>query len=247
MATNNIESIEMLRSEIHFSDYNPRIISEENKKTLKRGIKKFGMVGGVVVNKHTGYTVVSGHQRLSVMDEIKKYNPDTKENDYSIMVVLIDVDEKSEKELNILMNNPNAQGTWDYDLMRQIIPDIDYKDAGLTENDLDIIGVDYLMKTEDEDNLAEELNTLMSPVQEVHKEELAENQADRAAKVQHMKDVKAEVKELAKKTADNMDAYVMLSFDSYEAKKSFMNRFGYNPEEKFIKGEVFDDMVERVE
>ena len=60
------------------------------------------------MNKRTGLTVVSGHQRLSVMDELQKF-PD---NDYRIRVDVIDVDEKQEKELNILMNNPNAQGTW---------------------------------------------------------------------------------------------------------------------------------------
>lgn len=62
------------------------------------------------MNKRTGLTVVSGHQRLSVMDELQKYDPTTKENDYKIRVDVIDVDEKQEKELNILCNNPNAQG-----------------------------------------------------------------------------------------------------------------------------------------
>ena len=104
--------MELNRSAIHFADYNPRKLSDESRKTLKRGIKKFGLVGGIVVNKRTGLTVVSGHQRLSVMDELQKF-PD---NDYRIRVDVIDVDEQQEKELNILMNNPNAQGTWDFDI-----------------------------------------------------------------------------------------------------------------------------------
>ena len=160
------ESVELNRSAIHFADYNPRKLSEESRKTLKRGIKKFGLVGGVVVNKRTGLTIVSGHQRLTVMDELQKYNPDTKENDYKIRVDVIDVDTQQEKELNILMNNPNAQGTWDYDKMRELIPDIDYKDAGLTEADLNMIGVDFLLQTEQENNLASALDDLMQPVEE---------------------------------------------------------------------------------
>ena len=64
------EAMELNRSAIHFADYNPRKLSDESRKTLKRGIKKFGLVGGIVVNKRTGLTVVSGHQRLSVMDEL---------------------------------------------------------------------------------------------------------------------------------------------------------------------------------
>lgn len=242
------ESVELNRSAIHFASYNPRKLSEESRKTLKRGIKKYGLVGGVVVNKQTGLTVVSGHQRLTVMDELQKYNPDTKENDYKIRVDVIDVDEKQEKELNILMNNPNAQGSWDYDKMRELIPEIDYKDAGLTEADLNMIGVDFLLQTEEENDLASALEDMMSPVTEKKEAEKAQKQAEkqleREAKIQHMKDVKAEVREQAQKTAQDMDAYLMLSFDTFDAKAEFCERFGINPYDKFFKGETFGEMCE---
>ena len=222
------ESVELNRSAIHFANYNPRKLSDESRKTLKRGIKKFGLVGGIVVNKRTGLTVVSGHQRLSVMDELQKF-PD---NDYRIRVDVIDVDEKQEKELNILMNNPNAQGTWDFDALAQIVPDIDWKDAGLTDADLNMIGVDYLLQTEEESSIADALSDMMVPVSE-------QKEAD--------KEVKQQVKENAQKQAEDMDAYVMLSFDSYKAKAAFCERFGYDPDMKFIKGEVFDEQVERID
>lgn len=249
------ESVELNRSAIHLADYNPRKLSDESRKTLKRGIKKFGLVGGIVVNKRTGLTVVSGHQRLSVMDELQKFP----ENDYRIRVDVIDVDEKQEKELNILMNNPNAQGTWDFDALARIVPDIDYKDAGLTDADLNMIGVDFLLQTEKESSIADELVNMMSPVVEQREAEKAERkaerdvakaaqeEADRAAKVAHMKDVKQQVRENAQKQADNMDAYLMLSFDTFDAKAAFCERFGYDPYTKFVKGEVFDEQVERVE
>ena len=245
------QSVELNRSAIHFADYNPRSISDESKKTLKRGIKKFGLVGGIIVNKRTGLTVVSGHQRLAVMDDLQKYDTKTKENDYKIRVDVIDVDEKQEKELNVLMNNPNAQGTWDYDKLRELIPDIDYKDAGLTDADLNMIGVDFLLQTEEENDLASALNDLMSPVTEQMAVEKvmrqAEKELERQAKVQHMKDVKAQVRDQAQETTANMDAYVILSFDTWDAKANFMERFGYNPNEKFLKGEVFDEQVERID
>lgn len=237
------ESMELNRSAIHFADYNPRKLSDESRKTLKRGIKKFGLVGGIVVNKRTGLTVVSGHQRLSVMDELQKF-PD---NDYRIRVDVIDVDEKQEKELNILMNNPNAQGTWDFDALAQIVPDIDWKDAGLTDADLNMIGVDYLLQTEEESSIADALSDMMSPVTEQKEADKAAKQLERAEKVVHMKEVKQQVKENAQKQAEDMDAYVMLSFDSYKAKAAFCERFGYDPDMKFIKGEVFDEQVERID
>ncbi|QUB64860.1 ParB N-terminal domain-containing protein [Prevotella melaninogenica] len=238
------ESVELLRSQIKLHENNPRTISDENRKALKRGIKKFGMVGGIVVNKRTGYTLVSGHQRLSVMDELQKYNADTKENDYPIRVDLIDVEEKEEKELLILLNNPSAQGEWNYDTLRELIPDIDYKDAGLTEQDLDIIGVDFNFQTEEENTIAGELDDLMSPVREEHQAEVAQKQAERAEKVAHMKQVKEEVKQAATKAAADMDAYLMLSFDNWDAKVEFCEKFGFNPDEKFLKGEVFSEKIE---
>ena len=237
-------SVELKRSQIRLHEQNPRVISDENRKALKRGIKKFGMVGGIVVNKRTGYTLVSGHQRLSVIDELQKYNAETKENDYPIRVDLIDVEEKEEKELLILLNNPSAQGEWNYDTLRELITDIDYKDAGLTAQDLDIIGMDFNFQTEEENTIAGELDDLMAPVQEEHQAELARRQADRAEKTAHMKQVKQEVKEAATKAAANMDAYLMLSFDTWEAKAAFCEKFGFNPEEKFLKGEVFGEKIE---
>lgn len=237
------ESVEFNRSVIHLAGYNPRKLSDESRKILKRGIKKFGLVGGIVVNKRTGLTVVSGHQRLSVMDELQKF-PD---NDYRIRVDVIDVDEKQEKELNILMNNPNAQGTWDFDALARIVPDIDWKDAGLTDADLNMIGVDYLLQTDEENSIADALSDMISPVTEQKEADKAQRQLERAEKVAHMKEVKQQVKENAQKTVEDMDAYVMLSFDTYEAKAVFMERFGYEREMKFIKGEVFSDQVERVD
>lgn len=253
------ESVELKRSQIKFADYNPRVLDDEAKKSLKRGIKKFGLVGGVTVNKRTGFTVVSGHQRLTVMDELQKYDPVTMENDYKVRVDVTDVDEKMEKELNILLNNPNAQGRWDYEKLAQLIPDIDYKDAGLTDVDLNMIGVDYLLQTEEENNIADELDDLMSPIIEEREEAKAERAAEREAekamlqemereaKVQHMKDVKQQVKEAAISKAEQMDAYVMLSFSSWSAKAEFCERFGYPAEMKIIKGEVFAEQVERID
>lgn len=242
------ESVELNRSAIRFAGYNPRKISDEQRKTLKRGIKKYGLVGGIVVNKQTGMTVVSGHQRLAVMDELQKYNQETKENDYKIRIDVISVDENQEKELNILLNNPNAQGTWDYERLREIIPDIDYKDAGLTEADLNMIGVDFLLQTEEENDLASAIEEMMLPVTEEKEAERAQKQAEkqleREAKIQHMKDVKEQVKEQAMKTTQDMDAYLMLSFDTFEAKAEFCERFGINPYDKFFKGETFGEMCE---
>lgn len=247
----NSQTVEVNRSQIKPAAYNPRTISEEGKKALKRSIKRYGVVGGIVVNKRTGNTIVGGHQKVLILDELNKYNTQTKENDYALRIELIDVDEKTEKSLNVALNNPNIGGEWDYDLLREIVPDIDYKDAGLTEADLNIIGVDFMFQTEDEHQLSSELETMMSPVTEMKEaekaEKLAQQQMERQAKIDHMKEVKQQVKEKSQENAENMDAYIMLSFDTFKAKAAFCERFGYGRYDKFIKGEVFDAIIERID
>ena len=243
----NSKTIELKRSQIKPASYNPRTISPEGRKQLKRSIKKYGVVGGIVVNQFTGYTIVGGHQKVSVLDELNKYNEATYENDYNLRVELINVDEKTEKSLNVALNNPNIGGQWDFDALARIVPDIDWKDAGLTDADLNMIGVDYLLQTEEENSIADALSDMMVPVSEQKEADKAAKQLERVEKVAHMKEVKHQVKENAQKQAENMDAYVVLSFDTYEAKAAFCERFGYEPDMKFIKGEVFDEQVERID
>lgn len=237
------ETIEIQRSEINLADYNPRSISAETRKKLKQNIKKNGLLGGLVYNLRTK-TLVSGHQRMSVLDELNNY-PDT---DYLVKVEAIDVDEQREKELNVWFNNTSVQGQWDYDMLAQIIPDIDYKNAGLTDEDLQLIGIDFTMQTEEEQSITEEINNLIAPVQN-QKEAVkqAKKELSQSEKIAHNKEVKAQVMRDAQDKAENMESYVMISFDTYKAKASFMERFGFDAREKFVKGELFENMIERVE
>ena len=104
--------------------------------------------------------------------------------------------------------------------------------------------LDYLFKTEEEENLADALSDLTKEAEEedqaVREENKAKRDMERAAKVAHMKRVKEEVKKAAQKSADDMDSYIVLSFDNVEHKNTFMQRFGYSTSDKFIKGEDFD-------
>ena len=245
------EYAQLNRSDIRFADYNPRTITEENLKTLRRGIRKYGMVGGIVVNKQTGYTLVQGHQRLTVMDELQKYNAETQENDYSIRCDVIDVDEKSEKELVILLNNPNAQGQWDYERLRDIVPLIDYKDAGLTEADMSIIGVDFLMPSigskQTETGISQMIMPeLLMPTPIKEKEAMNDNfgATSYEEKKQHMKEVKEQVRQQALKNAGDKSAYVVISFDNYANMQDFLDMFGYSPDTQIIKGEEFATMLQ---
>lgn len=230
---NQSQSVTLQRSVLHLSNYNPRKISEEGRKQLKKSIKQFGVLGGIVVNKRTNYTVVSGHQKITILDMLSNGK------DYSLRVELIDVDEKTEKEINITMNNPNVGGEWDYDKLADLIPDIDWQAAGLTEADLSVIGVDYGVEVEPVsiDDAVEELQEL---------QELAKPPKEDKPKksVEELKETKHGVIEQAQKKIEKMTSYVVLTFDTAQAMDNFLMRFGYPPNQQYIKGEEFDDRCE---
>ena len=250
------QSVELKRSEIHFADYNPRKISEENLKTLKKGIKKYGLVGGIVVNKKTGNTLVSGHQRLTAMDQLQKYDPATGKNDYTIRCDLIDMDEKAEKELVILLNNPNAQGEWDYDQLASMVPEIDYTAAGLTDYDLSMMGlqmqenIDSLTETmSDSEALAGYTQSLQQnndddledPTEEAEEntpeQDTQTEEEKRQAAIDHVKEIKAKQMEQGMEKAEKQMAYLMLSFDDMRNMSDFLETFEYPQNAYIIKGE----------
>lgn len=128
------------RSEIQFASYNPRVISEDARKKLKKNMQTVGLLGGVVWNIRTG-NLVSGHQKVSIMDAVNRYNPETGDNDYEFRVEVVDFDEKTEKEQNLFMNNKAVQGTYDDDMLRSLLSEIDYANAGFEDIDLQLLGL----------------------------------------------------------------------------------------------------------
>lgn len=122
------------RSDIQKASYNPRLIDEENKKRLEKGIKTHGLVEPLVWNKRTG-NLVSGHQRLAILDKLEK------SKDYELDVSVIDVDDAEEKRINIQLNNASMQGTYDYDMLGELALDIgdSLEDLGFSDFDAEIM------------------------------------------------------------------------------------------------------------
>lgn len=237
------EPIEIKRSSIGFANYNPRKISGDALKKLKQNIKRVGLLGGIVWNESTG-NIVSGHQRVTVLDQLNGYDS-TDSTDYIMRVEKVNMSLKEEKEQNIFMNNQSVQGEFDLDTLRDMIPDIDYKSAGLTDQDLSMIGFDFEMPVVED--MASGFADLSDQYDTRRAEEKKADEMSREARIAHNKEVKAKVMADSSKQVDDMEAYVMLSFDTYAAKVSFMKRFGYDPSLKFIKGEIFDGQVERID
>jgi hypothetical protein len=139
----NFKMQKINRNEINEAYYNPRKIKKENREKLKKMIKKNGLIMPLIWNKRTG-NCVSGHQRLSILDELNK------NNEYQLEVATIDVDEQKEVELNIFLNNTSTMGEWDKEMLidlRETFPDLNFEiDLGFEKFDLDFFEIPYEKK-----------------------------------------------------------------------------------------------------
>ncbi|MGQ1934946.1 DNA methylase [Ornithobacterium rhinotracheale] len=228
------------RSEITPAPYNPRTITDEARKALKKNIKKNGIIGGMVWNEETT-NLVSGHQKLSIADEVNKYNPTTGENDYDIKVEVINVDLKTEKELNIFFNSKSVQGEMNYAKLAVMLPDIDVDLAGLDDVDLSLIDLELPKDVNIEIPTFEPQAEKKEEAQQLQEEEDAEDQPSYEERKAKIKEIKSQVNEGA---IVEGEPYLTLSFDSYENKMFFLERFGLD-DTKFIKGEEFAEMLDQ--
>ncbi|WP_409050300.1 ParB N-terminal domain-containing protein [Sphingobacterium sp. 2149] len=224
------ESIEINRSQIEPAKYNPRKISEEAKKKLKANIKRMGVMGGIVWNKRSG-RLVGGHQKLMILDELQKYNRETNENDYTIRVEAVDLSDQEEIEQNIFLNNKNAQGEFDNDILSTLLNDIEVKNTGLDDFDLNLLG--FELPSFEIDEVEPE------PLEEIKPKSKEEKKEDIKAK-------KEASTEKAVNTAREGNTYVMLSFNDYQGKEEFMKRFDLDPNANVISGDEFAEQIERI-
>lgn len=176
------ESYEMRvvkRSEINLADYNPRQIDKETRNRLKKGLKKFGLVSPLLVNG-ANMTLISGHQRISVMDELEKY-PD---NDYELNISVVFLSKEDEMALNVQMNNTSMMGEFDVEgLTNMIDMGANVSDFGFSESDIDIMFgdnpdiVDFLSDSEEVEKSKEEIQKVRDHRQEMTKEQKEQNSA----------------------------------------------------------------------
>jgi len=147
--------------------------------------------------------------------------------DYDIKVEKIELDEKTEKEQNIYMDARATNTQQNYELIAEI-EGIDLKLAGLDDNDINLM-IAY------DDSIAQDSRDLI----------LKELDEDENEKENQRQEKKAKVKEAKQKYKDHLQnksigcSYVTLSFDNFDNKAEFMQMFGYDPDNLFIKGEQF--------
>lgn len=164
------------RSEIKNAPYNPRTIDDSSRKRLKKGLRRFGLVGSLTWNKRTG-NLVSGHQRLSVMDELEKTQ------DYELTVSVVDISEKEEMELNVQMNNTSMMGDFDIDALTDMIElGADVDSLGFSEADIDIMfGDSELVEKFEDSNEAKEAKETLKEIKKDRKEYYEKSKEENSA------------------------------------------------------------------
>ena len=220
------ETIEIMRSQINFAPYNPRLPDEDVVNDIKNNFKAVGFLGGIFWNKRSG-NLVSGHKRIESMDLIFHFP----QNDYPVKVEMVDFDEKTEMEQNLFMNNQNVQGRFDYAKIGQMLPKIDLKMVKLSEIDLDKVQV--FTKTD-----LPELN--LQKTQEPVQQKKPATQEE----IEKIKQIKRDYVEDAYNRHDDLaNSHVTIVFENWDAKVAFMELLNLDIDAKFIKGEEFAEKL----
>jgi hypothetical protein len=189
------EIIEMSRSQLKGAEYNPRQISDNEKKRLRAGLKKHKMVMPPTWNRRTG-NLVGGHQRLSALDVLAGGA------EYSLKVAVIDVTESEEKEINILLNNPQAMGDWDLPKLEDMLKDsaIDLAGTGFDMADVfHLFGDNPMAKADEVQGMADNL---------------------RKVRDQYRQNIKSAT------AKGGTDFYIVVVGRSYAERTEFLERFG---------------------
>ena len=195
------------RADIQNAEYNPRIMDKEAKKRLKKNLAENGLVSAITWNKRTG-NIVGGHQRLEQLDALEK------NKDYSLDVCVVDVDERTEAKLNVILNNPSTQGDWDLDKLAYITEafEVGFDEMGFTKLD-----VDFMF---DGDERFTEL--FETPEAEEVKTGLAEVKEARAKSKERMQE------------KNNINFYSVIVFEDEEAKKDFYRKINVPISEEYL-------------
>lgn len=238
MGANRLEKFEYAkvnRKDIQGADYNPRTISEDAAKKLRKELREIGLLSPIVVNRTTG-NIVSGHQRIDAMDTLLR------KDDYELTVAMVELTEEEEVRANILMNNPSVMGEWDNDKLvglKGIFPDIDFK----TDLGFDQLDLDYIFAGSEQ--FAAVADIFIPPAAQEAKETI-----DKMKDLDKLKQAKREYKEKTREENKNGatyqvvedDYHVTFVFNNNSEKRDFMRRIHHKESEKFIKATILYDI-----
>ena len=117
--------------------YNPRTIADHDLDALRRSLRFFGTVEPIVVNKRSD-RIVGGHQRVRAAQA---------EGIESLPVVHVDLDEPSERQLNLALNR--IHGEWDLEKLEDVLRELETMGADLDLTGFTQIEIEELLRGDD--------------------------------------------------------------------------------------------------
>lgn len=115
----------MRLSEIKPYKKNAKKHDETQIKNVMQSIKEFGVVQPIVVDRNN--TIIIGHCRYEAM---KRLGYDELQEDW---VKVVDLSEEEAEKLRLLDNKLN-ESEWDLDLLKDLVPSIDFSDFEIDFN-----------------------------------------------------------------------------------------------------------------
>ena len=115
----------MRLSEIKPYKKNTKKHDEIQIKNVMQSIKEFGVVQPIVVDRNN--TIIIGHCRYEAM---KRLGFDELQNDW---VKVVDLSEQEAEKLRLLDNKLN-ESEWDFELLKDLVPSIDFSDFEIDFN-----------------------------------------------------------------------------------------------------------------
>ena len=115
----------MRLSEIKPYKKNAKKHDETQIKNVMQSIKEFGVVQPIVVDRNN--TIIIGHCRYEAM---KRLGYDELQEDW---VKVVDLSEEEAEKLRLLDNKLN-ESEWDIDLLKDLVPSIDFSDFEIDFN-----------------------------------------------------------------------------------------------------------------
>ena len=115
----------MRLSEIKPYKKNAKKHDETQIKNVMQSIKEFGVVQPIVVDRNN--TIIIGHCRYEAM---KRLGFDELQNDW---VKVVDLSEQETEKLRLLDNKLN-ESEWDFELLKDLVPSIDFSDFEIDFN-----------------------------------------------------------------------------------------------------------------
>jgi len=136
--TEKLEVHYMPIDELIPADYNPRGMTEQDRRDIRASLDTFGFVDPVIVNRHPDRmnVIVGGHQRCTVAKEelgIKE-----------VPCVWVCLNLEEEKELNVRLNKNT--GRWDIDKLQKFFDKEWLMNVGFKEQELSFFQTEFQKK-----------------------------------------------------------------------------------------------------